>query len=94
MKSVIVSVFGSDYNVRADSDGDHVKRVAEIVDHKMKEIDGQFHQGSSTRTAVLASMNLVDEHLIQRQEDARWASRQVGLLIDKLESVLGVTSAK
>ena len=88
MKAVVVSVFGSDYNVKADSDGEHVKRVAEIVDQKMKEIDGRFHQGSSTRTAVLACMNLVDEQLIQRQEDVRWVSRRVGLLINKLESVL------
>ena len=89
MKTVIVSVFGSDYNVRADSDGEHVQEVAGIVDRKMKEIDQQFHQGSSARTAVLACMNLVDEHLVQRQDDVRWVSRRVGLLIDKLESVLG-----
>ena len=89
MKSVVVSVFGSDYNVKADSDVEHVREVAGIVDRKMKEIDGQFHQGSSTRTAVLTCMNLVDEHLLQRQEDARWVSRRVGKLIDKLESVLG-----
>ena len=89
MKSVVVSVFGSDYNVKADSDGEHVQEVAGIVDRKMKEIDGQFRQGSSTRTAVLACLNLVDEHLLQRQEDARWVSRRVGGLIEKLESVLG-----
>jgi cell division protein ZapA (FtsZ GTPase activity inhibitor) len=89
MKSVIVDVFGSDYNVRADSDSDHVQEVAVIVDRKMKEIDRQFCQGSSTRTAVLACMNLVDEHLLQRQADARWVSRRVGVLIHKLESVLG-----
>ena len=89
MKSVIVNVFGSDYNVKADSDGEHVQEVARIVDRKMKEIDHQFHQGSGTRTAVLACLNLVDEHLVQRQEDARWVSRRVGLLIDKLESALG-----
>ena len=89
MKSVIVNVFGSDYNVRADSDGDHVQEVAGIVDRKMREIDRQFSQGSSTRTAVLASMNLVDEHLLQRREDARWVSRRVGVLVRKLESVLG-----
>ena len=88
MKSVIVNVFGSDYNVRADSDGEHVREVAGIVDRKMREIDRQFSQGSSTRTAVLACMNLVDEHLLQRQEDARWMSRRVGVLTDKLESVL------
>jgi len=89
MKSVIVSVFGSDYNVKADSDGEHVQEVAAIVDRKMKEIDRQFQQTSSTRTAVLACLNLVDEHLGQRREDARWVSRRVGVLIDKLESVLG-----
>jgi cell division protein ZapA (FtsZ GTPase activity inhibitor) len=89
MKSIIVKVFGSDYNVKADSDGEHVQKVAGIVDRKMKDIDRQFRQGSSTRTAVLACLNLVDEHLAQRQEDARWVSRRVGVLIDKLESVLG-----
>jgi cell division protein ZapA (FtsZ GTPase activity inhibitor) len=89
MKSVIVNVFGSDYKVRADSDGEHIQEVAGIVDRKMQEIDRQFAQGSSKRTAVLACMNLVDEHLLQRQQDARWVSRRVGVLIDKLESVLG-----
>jgi cell division protein ZapA (FtsZ GTPase activity inhibitor) len=92
MKSVIVNVFGSDYNVRADSGDEHVEEVAGIVDRKMREIDRQFNQGSSTRTAVLACMNLVDEHLLQRREDARWVSRRVGVLIDKLESVLGAGS--
>jgi cell division protein ZapA len=92
MKSVVVSVFGSDYNVRADSDGEHVREIAGIVDRKMREIDRQFNQASSTRTAVLTCMNLVDEHLIQRREDARWVSRRVGVLIRKLESVLGAGS--
>jgi len=89
MKSVIVNVFGSDYKVKADSDGERVQEVAGIVDRKMQEIDRRFAQGSSARTAVLACMNLVDEHLVQRQEDAHWVSRRVGVLIDKLESVLG-----
>ncbi len=89
MKSVIVNVFGSDYNVRADSDGEHVQEVAAIVDRKMREIDRQFNQASSTRTAVLTCMNLVDEHLLSRREDARWVSRRVDGLTKKLESVLG-----
>jgi cell division protein ZapA len=89
MKSVIVNVFGSDYNIKADSDGEHVREVAGIVDRKMREIDSQFNQGSSTRTAVLTCLNLVDEHLLQRREDARWVSRRVGMLARKLESVLG-----
>jgi len=88
MKSVVVNVFGSDYNVRADSDGEHVREVAGIVDRKMREMDRQFNQGSSTRTAVLTCMNLVDEHLLERREDARWVARRVGGLIEKLELAL------
>ena len=45
MKSVVVNVFGSEYNVRADSDGEHVLEVAGIVDRKMREMDRQFSQG-------------------------------------------------
>jgi cell division protein ZapA (FtsZ GTPase activity inhibitor) len=87
MKSVVVNVFGSDYNVKADSEGEHVLEVAKVVDRKMKEIDGQFHQGSTARTAVLACLNLVDEHLTRQRFEAAWVSRRVGALIEKLESV-------
>jgi len=89
MKSVTVSVFGSEFSVKADSDGEHIQQVASVVDRKMQEMERRFAPGSSTRTAVLACMNLVDEHLTQRQEDERWISRRVGMLIDKLESALG-----
>jgi cell division protein ZapA len=85
---LVVTVFGSEYNVKADIDGEHVSEVAGIVDRKMKEIDSRFRQASTARTAVLASMNLVDEYLGLRQADTAWVSRRVGRLIDKLESVL------
>jgi cell division protein ZapA (FtsZ GTPase activity inhibitor) len=88
MKSVVVNVFGSDYNVRADSDGEHVMEVGRIVDRKMREIDGQFKQASTARTAVLACMNLVDESIAQRRRNGRKVSERVGKLIDKLESAL------
>jgi cell division protein ZapA (FtsZ GTPase activity inhibitor) len=89
MKSIVVNVFGSEYNVRADSDGEHITEVASIVDQKMKEISSQFQQASSARTAVLACMNLVDEHLRKNRADADRVSRRVGALIDKLEAVTG-----
>lgn len=88
MKSTIVKIFGSDYYVKADSDGDHVLEIAGIVDEKMREIDRQFHQPSSTRTAVLACMNLVDEYSRRGRQDTRWLSERVGSLIEKLEAVV------
>lgn len=89
MKSIVVNVFGTEYNVRADSDGEHVVEVAGIVDRKMREIDGQFKQPSATRTAVLACMNVVDDSLVQRRADAELCRRRIGALIDKLDTVVG-----
>lgn len=93
MKSIVVSVFGSDYNVKADSgDEAHIVEVARLVDEKMREIDAQFRQPSPTRTAVFAAMNFADELLRQqRGVDPDWCCRRVGALIDKLDTVLGTS---
>jgi cell division protein ZapA (FtsZ GTPase activity inhibitor) len=89
MKSIVVNVFGTEYNVKADSGGEHIVEVAGIVDRKMREISEQFQQPSATKTAVLACMNIVDEHAQQRRRDAELVARRIGSLIDKLATVVG-----
>jgi len=88
METLVVKIFGNDYSVRADRDGDHVLEVAQIVDSKLREIDRQYSQGSPVRTAVLACMNLVDEYETESRASAEWLSSRVGSLIEKLENVL------
>jgi len=88
MKSIAVKIFGSEYYVKADDDDDRVSEIAGIVDEKMKEIDRQFHQPSSTRIAVLACMNLVDEYVRKNEHDAARLSKRIGALIEKLEAVV------
>jgi cell division protein ZapA len=61
---VIVSIFGNDYRVISDDvDTERIKEVAEIVDAKMKEIHREFPLPSTTKIAVLACLNLVDDYL-------------------------------
>ncbi|MEO0082045.1 MAG: cell division protein ZapA [candidate division WOR-3 bacterium] len=88
MQTFVVKILGNEYSVRADRDGDHVLQVAQIVDRKMREIDRQYQQGSTVRTAVLACMNLVDEYEAGSRASAEWVCRRVGSLIEKLEKVL------
>lgn len=87
MKSVVVDVFGSEYNVRTDNPA-RVQEIAGLIDAKMKEIDSQFGQVTATRTAVLACMNLLDVHLDRSRIDNGDVSRRLGTLIEKLSSVL------
>jgi len=61
---VIVNIFGNDYRVISDDvDTERIKEVAEIVDAKMKEIHREFPLPSTTKIAVLACLNLVDDYL-------------------------------
>ncbi len=61
---IVVNIFGNDYRVISDDlDQERIKEVAEIVDAKMKEIHREFPLPSTTKIAVLACLNLVDEYL-------------------------------
>jgi len=87
-ETFLIKVFGNEYSVRADADADHVSRVAAIVDRKMKEIDRQFGSSTVARTAVLASINLVDEHLKETKATEERVGKRLGVLIEKLDNVL------
>ena len=64
---VIVNIFGNDYRVISDDlNAERIKEVAVIVDTKMKEIHREFPLPSTTKIAVLACLNLVDEY-VQRE---------------------------
>jgi cell division protein ZapA len=61
---VVVNIFGNDYRVISDDlNPERIKEVAEIVDTKMKEIHREFPLPSTTKIAVLACLNLVDDYL-------------------------------
>ena len=61
---VVVNIFGNEYRVIAeDLDAERIKKIAEIVDKKMREIHREFPLPSTTKIAVLACLNLVDEYL-------------------------------
>ena len=61
---VVVNIFGNEYRVIAeDLDAERIKKIAEIVDKKMREIHREFPLPSTTKIAVLACLNLVDEYM-------------------------------
>lgn len=88
MENFVVKVFGSEYNIRADRDGEYVLKVAEIVDRKMRALNEQYRQPAPLRTAVLACMNLVDESIRRREAETEWVRGRVKTLIEKLEKVI------
>lgn len=82
---VIVNIFGNDYRVISDDvDTERIKEVAEIVDARMKEIHREFPLPSTTKIAVLACLNLVDDYL-QRENQL---SKRLSDMEERIRSLI------
>ena len=56
-----VKIFGQQYQIKAGADSDHIKRVAQYVDEKMREIASATPTVDTLKIAVLAALNITDE---------------------------------
>jgi cell division protein ZapA len=82
---VVVNIFGNDYRVISDDlDPERIKEVAEIVDARMKEIHREFPLPSTTKIAVLACLNLVDEYL-QREVQS---NKKISTMEERIRSLI------
>jgi cell division protein ZapA len=60
--SVRVSIFNHTYSLRAASgDGEHVERVARLVDERMRAVASGLAVHDVAKVAVLTALNLADE---------------------------------
>lgn len=60
-ESVRVSIFDQTYSLRSQSGGEHVERVAKLVDERMRQIASHITTYDMSRIAVLAALNIADE---------------------------------
>ncbi len=89
---VVVNIFGNDYRVISDDlNPERIKEVAEIVDAKMKEIHREFPLPSTTKIAVLACLNLVDDYMqreVQQKNRLTEMEEKIRSLILKLDEAV------
>jgi cell division protein ZapA len=64
-----INIYGTEYPIRSDanSDPEYIRKVADYVDRKMKEIDSATEAKSSLKVAILAALNIADELYQERQ---------------------------
>ena len=89
---VQISIFGQEYSVKAPADPDYIKKIAEYLDGKMREVQSGFSTTqSSTRIAILAGMNITDEYFTARQSDESGSSeteQKISSLIELIDDSL------
>ena len=63
-----VEIFGEKYTLRADTDTEHIQKVAQYVDGKFSEVAKSSPTLSTSKMAILTSLNIADE-LIRLEGD-------------------------
>ena len=68
--SIHVEIYDQAYNLRG-TDAEHILKLAEYVDLKMRAVSEKTATADSLRVAVLAALNIADEyHLLKKKYDA------------------------
>ncbi len=87
-----ISIFGQEYSVKAPADPDYIKKIAQYLDEKMREVQSGFSSTqSSTRIAILAGMNITDELFTAKQSgeiDSSDAEQKISSLIELIDDTL------
>jgi cell division protein ZapA len=69
-ESIRVEIYDQAYNLRG-TDPEHIARLAEYVDLKMRAVSEKTATADSLRVAVLAALNIADEyHLLRKKYDS------------------------
>jgi len=86
--SVKVSIYGEEYPIRGDGDIEYIKKIAEFVDGKMREISEKSYIKSPKDIAVLTALNIASD-LFELKEKEKQLSQLTGKaqsLLDKIEA--------
>lgn len=60
-RTVRVNIFDQAYSLRSPKGEEHIRRIAEVVDERMRQISAHTTTFELSRIAVLAALNIADE---------------------------------
>lgn len=82
-----VEIFGEKYILRADAENEHIQKVAQYVDGKFSEVAKSSPTLSTSKMAILTSLNIADE-LIRLEEEKEKSEGSVLSKIGELISLV------
>lgn len=92
-QTVGVKIYNQTYYVRSGGDAEYIRRLADFVDQRMREVFDQTPTVDTLKVAILAALTLADELLTARsnvealnQEVSEGSTRMLELLEPLLQS--------
>ena len=89
---VPVEIYGQTYNLRGEGDTSYITDLAAFVDRKMREVSDHTATVDSLKVAILAALNIADEHFQLRtaeQDHHKTVAERLGRLIEILDRSAG-----
>lgn len=88
-----INIYGTEYPIKSDPDtnAEYIMKVAEYVDHKMREIEQSTQAKSALKVAILAALNITDELFQERAKENSPAPEvdvKIKTLSESLERIL------
>ena len=63
-----VNIYGTEYPIKGTTDVEYIKKVAQYVDSKMREVNKNISIDSSLKVSILAALNITDELFKEREK--------------------------
>lgn len=87
-KTTEISIMGHKFMIKSDSNEEYVQQVAQYVDEKIGEVMSSTKSVVSLNVAILAAMNIADEHfkaLRDRDDKFTKAEKKIKDLIELID---------
>jgi cell division protein ZapA len=88
-EGVRVVIYDQEYFIRGELDPEYIQKLGSYLDAKMRSIAGRTRHVDSLRVAVLAGLNIADEHH-QLKAKYQAVSEKVGACDQVLDEILRV----
>jgi cell division protein ZapA (FtsZ GTPase activity inhibitor) len=87
---VNVSILGKEYSIVSQVDPEYIKKAAEYLDMKMREVSQTYPNITEAKIAVLAALNITDELFQARhaEQPGGEAENRIVELTRKLSEIL------
>jgi cell division protein ZapA len=60
-ESVRVTIYGDEYSIKGDADGETTKKIADYVNSKIGEVQSHIASRDRVKVAILSAMNIAAE---------------------------------
>jgi cell division protein ZapA len=83
-RKVVVRIFGEEYPITGAGDPQHISRIADLVDVRMREVARSSRSQAKDKVAILAAMSIASE----LQEKKSQLNRVSGSTDDRIETLI------